>query len=189
MVLFAQGGEGALGGLLPICFGPAVVGGVVGVAYGGADQAVQVEGPQAEGVFADEGALGQPQGGSFVGEVGGAGGEGDIEGVQQADRAQDVAFVGGEVGQGAGDQGGEVVVEVAGLRAAAGAAQFQEAGDGQIEIEGQAVRAGGDDLPNGLADQRLSVAGEAAGEVAVAVLGGEVPFTESRCVRADSELR
>lgn len=91
------------------------------------------KGHRTEGVLADEGALGQPQGGAFVGEPDGAGGEGDVEGVQQAHRAQDVAFVGGEVGQGAGDQGGEVVVEVAGLRGVAAAAQFEEPGDGQVE--------------------------------------------------------
>ncbi|MEV6594913.1 hypothetical protein [Streptomyces acidicola] len=127
-MLLAQGGEGALGGLLPGGVGPAVVGGVVGVADGGADQAVEVERPQPEGGVVDEGPFGEPQGGAFVGESGGAGGEGNVEGVQQGDGAQDVAFVGGEVGQGAGDQGGEVVVEVVGLRGAAGAAQFQETG-------------------------------------------------------------
>ncbi|MET7852273.1 hypothetical protein [Streptomyces avermitilis] len=83
-------------------------------------------------------------------------------------------FVGGEVGQGAGDQSGEVVVEVAGLRGAAAAAQPEEPGDGQIEVEGQAVRAGGDDLPDVLADEGLAVAGETPGEVVAAVLGGEV---------------
>lgn len=174
LVLLTQGGEGPLGGLLPVAFGPAVVGGVFGVAYGGADQAVKVEGPQAEGDLADEGPLGQPLGGAFLGEAGGPGGEGDVEGVQQAHRAKDVPFVGGEVGQGAGDQGGEVVVEVGRLRGAAAAAQLEEPGDGQIEVQGQAVRAGGDDLPDVLADQGLAVAGEAPGEVVVAVLGGEV---------------
>lgn len=150
------------------------VGGVVGVAYGGADQAVQVERPQAEGVFANEGPLGQPHGGSFVGEAGGSDGKRHVEGVQQADRAQDVPFVRGEVGQGAGDQGGEIVVEVDRLRRAVAAAQLQKPGDGQIEVQGKTVRAGGDDLPDGLADEGLAVADEAAGEVVVAVLGGGV---------------
>lgn len=49
MVLLAQSCESALGGLLPVAFGPAVVGGVVGIAYRGADQAMEVERPQAEG--------------------------------------------------------------------------------------------------------------------------------------------
>lgn len=51
------------------------------------------------------------------------------------------------------------------------------------------MRAGGDDLPDALADEGLAVAGEASGEVVVAVFGGEVAFTDSRCVRVDSELR
>lgn len=131
MVLFGKGGEGTLRSLLPVAFTPVVV----GVAYGGTDQAVEVEGPQAQRVLANEGALGQPHGWAFVGETGGPGGEGDVEGVQQAHRAQDVVLVGREVGQGAGDQSGEVVVEVAGLRSAAAAAELQEPGDGQIEME------------------------------------------------------
>ncbi|MGW7260524.1 hypothetical protein [Streptomyces sp. NPDC054834] len=67
VVLFAKGGEGALHSLLPVALTPAVIGGVVGVAYGGTDQAVEVEGPQAERVLANEGALGQPQGGARAG--------------------------------------------------------------------------------------------------------------------------
>lgn len=58
-----------------------------------------------------------------------------------------------------------------------------------IEVAGEPVRAGHDDLPYGFADQGLSVADEAAGEVVAAVLGGEVAFIDSRCVRMDSELR
>ncbi|MER7569328.1 hypothetical protein ABTZ93_41550 [Streptomyces sp. NPDC097941] len=127
---FAQDCEGALRGLLSVVLTPAVIGGVVGIAYSGSDQAVEVEGPQSERGLADERPLGQPQGGAFVGEADGALGEGHVEGVQEADRAQDVAFGGGQVGQGADAQGGEVVVEVAGPRGASGAAQFQGPGDG-----------------------------------------------------------
>ncbi len=48
-------------------------------------------------------------------------------------------------------------------------------------VQGQAVRVGGDDLPDVLADQGLAVAGEAAGEVVVAVLGGEVTDQHLPC--------
>jgi hypothetical protein len=94
----------------------------------------------------------------------------------------------GEVGEGAGDQGGEVVVEVGRGGVAAGAA-IEEPHHRQVEVERQAVGAAGDDLADLLADKRFAVAGEPAGEVVVTVLGGEVAFTDSRCVRLDSELR
>ncbi|MEU5599174.1 hypothetical protein [Streptomyces sp. NPDC020298] len=47
----------------------------------------------------------------------------------------------------------------------------------------------GDDLADLLADERFAVAGEAAGEVVVAVLGGEVAFTDLRDVRIVFDLR
>ncbi|MFE9610985.1 hypothetical protein [Streptomyces sp. NPDC006012] len=83
-------------------------------------------------------------------------------------------FVGGEVGQDAGDESGKGVVEVGGRGCAAGAADLQEAGDGQVQVQRQAVRAFGDDRTDLWADQRPAVLGEAAGEVGVAVLLGEV---------------
>ncbi|GHA70024.1 MULTISPECIES: hypothetical protein [Streptomyces] len=81
-----------------------------------------------------------------------------------------MAFVGGEVGQGAGDQGTEVVIEV-GRDRLAGAADLQEAEHRQVEVEGQAVGAVGDDLADLAAGERLAVVGEPTGEVVVAVLG------------------
>ncbi len=85
-----------------------------------------------------------------------------------------MALVGGEVGEGAGQEGREVGAEVAGGRAAAGAVQFQEAVGGEVEVEGQPVGLLGDDLTERGSDERLSVAGQAAGEVVGAVLQGEV---------------
>ncbi|MER7599449.1 hypothetical protein [Streptomyces hydrogenans] len=73
---------------------------------------MEVVRPQAEGVLADEGPFDEAAGGCLVGEAGGLGGELGVEGVQQGDGAQEVAFVGGEVGEGAGDQGAEAVLEV-----------------------------------------------------------------------------
>lgn len=168
--LGAEGCQGALGGLAPVAIRPAVVGGVVGAADGGADQTVQVVGPQPEDVLADERPLDQPLDRCLVRQAGRSGGEGEVESVQQGHRPQDVAFVGGEVGQGASDQGAEVVVEV-GRDRLAGAADLQEAKHRQVEVEGQAVGLAGDDLADLTADERLAVAGEPAGEVVVAVLG------------------
>ena len=85
-----------------------------------------MEGPQAERVLADEGPLGQPHRRSLLRQARGSGRQGEIESVKKADRAQDVPLVGGEVGQGAGDEGREVVVEVGRLRGAAGAPDLQE---------------------------------------------------------------
>ncbi|MFD3760889.1 hypothetical protein [Streptomyces sp. NPDC058622] len=135
---------------------------------------MQVVRPEPEGVLADEGPLDQPHRRGLVLESGGRGGQGQVEGVEHGDRAQHVALVGGEVGQGAGDQGGEVVVEVGRDRGVAGAAEFEEAHDGEVKVEGQAVGAVGDGLADVGADEGLAVAGEAAGEVVVAVFGGEV---------------
>ncbi|MFI0169602.1 hypothetical protein [Streptomyces sp. NPDC017095] len=84
-----------------------------------------------------------------------------------------MSFVGGEVGQGTGQQGREGVVGVGGL-GFAGAADVQEAGDGQVQVEGQAVGAGGDHGPDGGFAEGPAVLGETAGEVVVAVFGGEV---------------
>ncbi|GHB78163.1 hypothetical protein GCM10010377_80460 [Streptomyces viridiviolaceus] len=111
-----------------------------------------------------------PQSSGLVGQARGRGGEGEVECVQQADGAQDVPFVRGEVGQGAGDQGGEVVVEVGGGRLPAGAADLEEPHHRQVQVERQAVRPARDDLPDLAADEGLAVAGEPAGEVVVAVL-------------------
>ncbi|MGE7391725.1 hypothetical protein ACQKM2_40255 [Streptomyces sp. NPDC004126] len=99
---------------------------------------MEVVGPQREGVVADEGPLDQASGCGEVGQAGGGGGQGEVEGVQQADGAQEVAFVGGEVGQGVGEQGREVGAEVRGRGGAAGAAEVEEAQDGEVEVEGQA---------------------------------------------------
>ncbi|WP_351231321.1 hypothetical protein [Streptomyces sp. NPDC002133] len=73
---------------------------------------MEVVRPQAERVLADEGALDQPHRGCLVARARGQGRQSQIEAVGQRDRAQDVPFVGGEVAERAGDQGGEVVVEV-----------------------------------------------------------------------------
>ncbi|MFE0737473.1 hypothetical protein [Streptomyces sp. NPDC058855] len=132
---------------------------------------MEVVRPQAEGVLADEGPLDQAAGGGLVGEAGGLGGQLEVEGVQQRDRAQQVALVAGEVGQRAGDQGTEVVLEIGRGRGVAGAVQFD---DGEVEVERQPVGAGGDHVPDGGGDERGTVGFEAAGEVVVAVLGGEV---------------
>ncbi|MFE9853640.1 hypothetical protein ACFYPN_33330 [Streptomyces sp. NPDC005576] len=112
--------------------------------------------------------------GAWWGECCDRGGQVQVEGVEQGDGAQDVPLVGGEVGEGAGDQGGEVVVEVGGVRGSAGAADFEEPHHRQIEVERKPVGAFGDGVADLGADERLSVAGQAAGEVVVAVLGGEV---------------
>ncbi|MCX5434720.1 hypothetical protein OHU11_41820 (plasmid) [Streptomyces sp. NBC_00257] len=77
-------------------------------------------------------------------EARGLGVEGEVEGIQQGDAAQEVAFIGGEVGEGAGEECGEGAVEVGGGGGVACAADFQEAADGEVEVEGQAVGAGGD---------------------------------------------
>ncbi|MFE2972358.1 hypothetical protein ACFXKC_54235 [Streptomyces sp. NPDC059340] len=58
----------------------------------------------------------------------------------------------------------------------------------QVEVERQAVGAASDDLADLLADKRLAVAGEPAGEVVVTVLGGEVAFTDLRDVRIVSDV-
>lgn len=151
---------------------------------------MQMERPKPEGILADEGPLDQRQGWRLVGHARGPARERDVEGVQQADRAEHVPFVGGEVGQGARDrEGGEVVVDVGRLRGAAGAAQLQEPYDGQIQVEPQAVRAAGDHAADGFADQGLAVAGEASGEVVVAVLGRGVPFTDRSIHRDVRYLR
>ena len=83
-------------------------------------------------------------------------------------------FVGSEVGQDVGDACREGVVEVGRLWGAAGASQLQEPGDRQIDVQREAVTPCADHASDGFADQGLAVAGEAAGEVVVAVLGGEV---------------
>ncbi len=99
---------------------------------------MQVVRPQPEGLFADERPLDQPLGRGLVRQAGGGGGEGEVEGVQQADGAQDVPLVVGEVGEGAGDQGAEVVVEVGGDRLAGTAdlsdfVEWRGAGPGEWE--------------------------------------------------------
>ncbi|MFD8413695.1 hypothetical protein ACFV2Q_18295 [Streptomyces sp. NPDC059650] len=186
--LVAEGGQGAGGGLGPVGRGPAVVA-VVVVADGAADRAVQVVGPQGVRVLVDQGPVDQAPGGCLLGEAGGAGGQVEVEGVQQGDAAQQVAFFGGEVGEGAGEEGGEGAVEVGRGGGAAGAADLQEAGDREVQVQGQAVGAGGDRRADVGADEGLAVLDKAAGEVVLAVLGGEVLFTDSRCVRIGSELR
>jgi hypothetical protein len=60
------------------------------------------------------------------------------------------------------------VVEVGGDRLAC-AADLQEAQNGQVEVQEQSVGPAGDDLADLAADERLSVAGEPAGEVVVAL--------------------
>ncbi|MER7108862.1 hypothetical protein [Streptomyces sp. NPDC000229] len=142
---------------------------------------MQVVRPQAEDVFADEGPFDQPQGRCFVRQSGGRGGQVQVEGVQQGHGAQDVPLVEGEVGQGAGDQRGEVVVKVGRLRRSAGAADLQEAHDRQIEVERQAVGAVGDAPSDLLVDERFAVAGESAGEVVVTVLGREREVADETC--------
>ncbi|MFF9896828.1 hypothetical protein [Streptomyces longispororuber] len=84
-----------------------------------------------------------------------------------------MTLIRGEVGQGAGDQGTEVVVEV-GRDRLADAADLQKAQYGQIEVEWQAVGAVGDGLPDGGRNEGLAVAREPAREVVGAVLRGEV---------------
>lgn len=95
-------------------------------------------------------------------------------GVQEADRAQCLAFGWGEVAQGAGDECGKVLLEVCGARIPALAPQFQVAAGCQVEVEGQSVRACCDGVPDRLVDQWLSVGTEAVDEVVLAVLCGEV---------------
>ncbi|MEU2956707.1 hypothetical protein [Streptomyces xanthochromogenes] len=135
----------------------------------GADGAVQVVGPQGVGVLGDERAFHQAPGGGLVGEAGSLGGQVQVKGVEERCRAQQVPLLRGEVGQDAGQQGGEGVVEVLG-EGFAGTADFQEAADREVQVQGEPVGAGGD---RG-ADEGLAAVDEAAGEVVVAVLGGEV---------------
>ncbi|MBP8534071.1 hypothetical protein [Streptomyces sp. MK37H] len=170
----AEGGQGAFGGSVPVGGGPAVLGVVIGPAQRGADGAVQVVGPDRVRILGDHRPFDEPACRGLVGQACRLGGQVQVEGVQEAGAAQDMALVGGEVGQGAGDEGGEGVVEVVGGGSAAGAADLEEACDGQVQVERQAVRALGDDRADVGADQRLAVLGEAACEVGVAVLGGEV---------------
>ncbi|MEU9028919.1 hypothetical protein AB0D46_15580 [Streptomyces sp. NPDC048383] len=66
------------------------------------------------------------------------------------------------------------MVEVGRQWCVAGAADFEEAHDSRVEVEGQAVGVVGDHLADVGADEGPAVAGEASGEVVVAVLGGEV---------------
>lgn len=75
---------------------------------------MQVVGPQGVGVFRDDGPFRQAPGGGLAGEARGQGVEGEVEGIQQGDAAQEVAFIGGEVGEGAGEECGEGAVEVGG---------------------------------------------------------------------------
>lgn len=171
--MVAEGGQGAGGGLVPVGGCPAVVA-VLVVAYDAADRAVQVVGPQGVGVFGDQRPFGQAPGGCLAGEAGGLGGQVEVEGVQQGDGSQQVASVGGEVGQDAGEEGGKGAVEVGRGGGASGAADLQEAADREVEVEGQAVGAGGDRGADVGADEGLVVLDQAAGEVGVAVLGGEV---------------
>ncbi|MFE0645666.1 hypothetical protein ACFW2Y_29255 [Streptomyces sp. NPDC058877] len=175
--LVAQGGQGAVGGLVPVGGGPAVVA-VFVLLYGAADRAVQVVGPQGVGVLGDQGPLDQAAGRGLLGEAGRSGGEVEVEGVQQGDAAQQVAFFGGEVRQGAGEEGGEGAVEVGRGGGAAGAADLQEAAHGEVEVEGQAVGAGGDRGPDVGGDEGPVVVDQAAGEVGLAVFGGEVADQE-----------
>jgi hypothetical protein len=136
---------------------------------------VQVVGPGSERVLADQGPLGQALGGGLVGQAGGAGDQVEVEGVQQGGGTRCVPLVGGEVLQGAGDQGWEVVGEVGGLDGAAGALQGEVVLDGEVEEQGQVVAALGDGLADGGGDERGAVGvGEAVGEEVLAVLGGEV---------------
>lgn len=110
--LLSEGGESAFGGPVPVGGCPAVLGVVVGSAQCGADGAMQVVGPDRVGVFGDHGPFDEPAGRRLVGEACGVGGQVQVEGIEQAGAAQDVPLVGGEVGEGAGDEGGEGVVEV-----------------------------------------------------------------------------
>jgi hypothetical protein len=84
-----------------------------------------------------------------------------------------VPLVGGQVADGAGDQGWEFA-EVVRLWGPAAAPDLQEPHDGQVEVEGQAVGPVGDGAAHLGADQRLPALGQAAGEMGIAVLGGEV---------------
>ncbi|MGW4304064.1 hypothetical protein ACWEHT_30415 [Streptomyces sp. NPDC004646] len=100
------------------------------------DDGVQVIRPQAGGDAANEGPLKQTQNWGVAAGSGACSGQGCVEGVEEAGRAQDVTFVGGEVGESAGDQGGEVDVEVGRLRGAAGAADLEKAHGGQVQLQG-----------------------------------------------------
>ncbi|WP_129773491.1 hypothetical protein [Streptomyces sp. L-9-10] len=132
---------------------------------------MQVVGPQCVRVVGDQRPVGQAPGRGLVGEAGGAGGQVEVEGVQQGEAAQQVAFVGGEVGEGAGEEGGEGAVEVGGGGGAASAADLQEAADREVEVERQAVGAGSDRGPDAGADEGPAVLDQAAGEVVLAVFG------------------
>lgn len=125
-------------------------------------------------VGADERALDEAQRRRFVRHPGGPGGEGHVEVVQQGHRAQHMALVRREVAEGAADQGREVDVEVGGAGLAPGAPDRQEPLDGEVEVEREAVRACGDDRADLGCDDGGAVAHEPAGQVVVAVLGGEV---------------
>ncbi|WP_406016793.1 hypothetical protein OG520_44245 (plasmid) [Streptomyces sp. NBC_00984] len=147
---------------------------MVVVADGAADRTVQVEGPQSVRVLVDQGPLDQAPGRRLLGKARSTRGQVEVEGVQQRNAAQQVTFLWGEVGEGPGEERGEAAVEVGGGGGVAGAPDLQEAGDGEVEVEGQAVGAGGDRGPDVGADEGLAVLDQAAGEVGLAVLGGEV---------------
>ncbi|OKI46084.1 hypothetical protein [Streptomyces sp. MJM1172] len=114
---------------------------------------------------------------------------GKVEGVHPADRAREVALVRGEVGQGAGEQRGEVGPDVRGRWGAAGSAELQEAQDGKVEVEVQAVGAFGYHRAQVGVDEGLAVAGQTPGEVVGAVLRGEVAFTDRSTDRDVRYLR
>ncbi|MCX5346083.1 hypothetical protein [Streptomyces atratus] len=79
-----------------------------------------------------------------------------------------------EVRQRAGEQGREGAVEVGRGGSAAGATDLQVAGDGEVEVEGQAVGPGGDRCPDVSVDEGPALDSEPLGEMGLAVLGRQV---------------
>ncbi|WP_143658769.1 hypothetical protein [Streptomyces sp. IMTB 2501] len=116
--LLTESGEGLFGGALPVSAAPAVVGLVVGVADGGAARPKAFSRTKARTISRMAGA-------SWA-RACGPGGQGEGEGVQEADPTQDVALIRCQIGEGPGDLSGEVVVKVPGCGDASGAADLEK---------------------------------------------------------------